>query len=245
MKFKSPVYATASGSIAGVTYSRNKSGLFTRARTRPVNPSTNFQQVVRQYFGYLVRAWSEELTDAQRTGWETWAQATPTIDRSGKSVIGTGQAAWIRVNTVRRQGGLNREDDPPTVFSNGNPISKIELRGSGQVNAIGINLAGTDLSFNAFIPGGANWHGDLFFYVGRPVNASRTFPKGPYQFAVARPVFNGTETVNMTFPLNQLLNTNGAFVPGQTRNVRFRMSYDISLVSETYSLVAPIVTDSI
>jgi len=40
MKFKSPILSQASGSIAGITFSHNRGGMYVRARAVPTNPGS-------------------------------------------------------------------------------------------------------------------------------------------------------------------------------------------------------------
>ena len=66
MIFKSPIFAQASGSIAGTVFSRNAGGMYVRSRANPTNPNTDAQQAVRDAMRQLVVAWTSELDDGQR-----------------------------------------------------------------------------------------------------------------------------------------------------------------------------------
>ena len=45
-------------SIGGSTFSRNTYGAYVRNKVTPVNPSTTYQQLVRQYMAQLAQDWS-------------------------------------------------------------------------------------------------------------------------------------------------------------------------------------------
>jgi len=119
MKFKSQLITQASGSIGGVTASRNKGGMYLRARAIPVNPGSEFQTAVRGYLSQLTALWSNTLTDAQRLAWANYAEHTPVVDSLGDSRVIPGLAMYVRSNVPRLQAGLARVDDGPTTFGLG------------------------------------------------------------------------------------------------------------------------------
>ena len=86
MKFKSALVTQASGSVGGMTFSRNRYGMYTRAKGLPVNPNSEFQQAVRQIFSGLSSAWNGVLTSGQRSGWRItrriWCGRMPWASRS-------------------------------------------------------------------------------------------------------------------------------------------------------------------
>jgi len=64
-----------SGSIAGTTFARNRSGSYARAKTKPINPNTTLQNLVRATFAMLSARWAQTLTEAQRTAWNLYASS--------------------------------------------------------------------------------------------------------------------------------------------------------------------------
>jgi hypothetical protein len=88
-----------SGSIAGNTFARNRSGNYVRARTKPVNTNTQAQQDIRGVMSYLTNYWSVTLSTAERTGWATYANAIAMKNRLGESIYLTGFNHFIRSNT--------------------------------------------------------------------------------------------------------------------------------------------------
>lgn len=116
MKFTSPVYSAASGSIAGLTYSHNRGGMYTRARAVPTNPNSPSQQAARNAFSDLATSWRETLNDGQRDGWETYAANTPLTDALGSELILTGQQMYCRCNAPRLRAGFASVTTYPTNF---------------------------------------------------------------------------------------------------------------------------------
>lgn len=114
MKFSSPVYSAASGSIGGLTYSHNRGGLYTRTRAIPTNPNTAAQQSIRGQFGTAAIVW-KALTQAQQDGWNTYAANTPVTNPLGASIYLTGQQ-WFNAALTFQQytGGAVAITAPPT-----------------------------------------------------------------------------------------------------------------------------------
>lgn len=86
-----------SGSIAGVTSSKNRYGQYKRTRAIPVNPNTDAQGVVRARFANNSATW-RTLTDAQRAGWESLGAAIQRTDPLGQTYTLNGQGAFMMVN---------------------------------------------------------------------------------------------------------------------------------------------------
>lgn len=175
MKFKSPIFSQVSGSIAGMTFSHNRGGLYTRSRTIPVNPSSEAQVAVRAAFSGLVSDWINTLTDAQREAWTLYALNTPLVDRLGDPLTLTGQQMYIRCNTPRVNAGFDVVDDGPTTF--------------GEALLTSVSLADMtapddlDVGYDATNPWATNVGGGLFIQVGQPQNPTINYFKGPYRFA--------------------------------------------------------------
>jgi hypothetical protein len=93
-----------SGSIAGVTSSRNRYGQYKRTRAIPVNPSSDRQGIIRAQLGDLSQAW-RDLTDAQRAGWENLALSLVRTDALGQQYTLDGQQAYISVNMANLNAG--------------------------------------------------------------------------------------------------------------------------------------------
>ncbi len=173
MRFKSALVTTVGGSIGGMTGSRNRAGLYLRARAIPVNPNTGFQVTIRAIFGNLSARWGT-LTDAQRDAWTTYAINVTTQDRFGDAQTLTGHAMYVRNNTARVQAGLDPVDDGPVVFSM-DSLSPIGFQSSAAADELSIDFVEAD-----------DWVGEddagLLIYGSRQVAPTINYFKGPYRF---------------------------------------------------------------
>lgn len=175
MLFTSPVYSQASGSIAGITYSHNRSGMYTRARTTPTDPATTLQDMRRSHFALVVNQWSTVATLLQREAWEQYAASMPRTNPLGQTVYLTGQQMFIRCNTYRLLVGA------PILFAAPMPNAMAELTPAAEptpdasANNVSVPFFNSD-------PWAATAGGFLLAFLGRPRNQSRNFYKGPYRF---------------------------------------------------------------
>jgi hypothetical protein len=178
MIFKSPIFAQASGSLAGTVFSHNQGGMYVRARATPTNPNTEAQQAVRDALRTAVFNWSNVLTSAERDSWNTYAFNTPTFNRLGEATHKTGQQMYVRGTVSRIQAALPLSPPAPTTFDLGDftPPSAIIADASADT----ISIAFNDADGWANEVGGA-----LLIYQSRPQNPTRIFGKGPYQLATA------------------------------------------------------------
>lgn len=199
MLFKSPVFSQASGSIAGIVYSRNAGGMYTRARAMPTNPNTENQQTVRNAMSTLVVAWQNTLTATQRENWATYAFNTPTLNRIGEPTSKSGQQMFLRSNVPRIAAGGILAADAPTIFDLGDLDAVGPITPDESAQTIAINFNDTE----AWVDEDDSY---LLVYQSRPQNPTRNFGKGPFQLltmitgssilAPTSPV-----TVNTLFPV--------------------------------------------
>ena len=177
MIFKSPVFSQASGSIAGIVYSRNAGGMYIRSRANPTNPNTPNQQVVRDAMRTLTDYWTNTMNVDEREDWNTYAFNTPTLNKLGEPTHKTGQQMFIRGNIPRLQAGLPIAVLAPTTF---------DLGSFSPISGASADAAGDDFTIPFTITLGVDdWaHEDdsaMLGYQSRPQNATRNFGKGPYQ----------------------------------------------------------------
>jgi hypothetical protein len=178
MKFTSQVLAAASGSVGGVTYSRNRYGMYQRRRAVPVNPATGLQLAVRSALTAGVNAWTALLDDAERAAWTLYAANVPMIDRLGQSQNLSGQAMFLRTFVFAEQvigaGSGASFYAAPTTFDLGDFTTPVPTWSE----AGGLSLAFTNTDA---------WAGEAGSYMGifqgTPQNPSRTFFKGPFRLA--------------------------------------------------------------
>lgn len=174
MKFKSQVFAQASGAIAGQVYSHNKGGMYTRARTIPTNPNTSRQIAVRNALKTLTTQWGNTLTSVQRTGWATYATNVPLPNTLGDSRPIPPMSMFVRCNSPRVQSvGVSAiVAAAPTTFSLATftlPVMSIP--------ALVWSLAFTNSDAWAIAAGGY-----LMVWVSTPQNKTINFFKGPYSY---------------------------------------------------------------
>lgn len=189
MKFLSQVLTAASGSIGGVTYSKNRGGMYQRARAIPSNPGTERQGIARENLATAVGLWTNTLTPAQRTSWADYAAATPFTDALGQAVQLTGQQIFVRSTAVRLLIGEAPILDGPIIPGLGNTPQWV---GDPQVYEDTQIIEGEVSAEEA----GA---GDLaVIYMTRPCNPSKTAAHQPRRYAFVEPYV----VLSTTFPVD-------------------------------------------
>jgi len=176
MLFRSALISMASGSMAGMTASRNKGGAYLRSRVVPTNPGTEPQTAVRSYMAQLAALWNTTLTDAQRAAWTEYALNTPLINRIGDAKPISGMPMYVRCNVPRLQAGLDRVDAAPTVF------------GLGDFTAPGItSITGSTSVAIVTFEAADDWASEdgaaLLVLGSRGQNPTINYFKGPFQYA--------------------------------------------------------------
>lgn len=79
------------GSVGGVTFSSWKGMSYVKAKAKSVrNPATKDQVVVRNAMTFFSRRFFDDLTDAQRAGWDQYAQEVASAERSDQVQGGFG-----------------------------------------------------------------------------------------------------------------------------------------------------------
>ena len=105
-----------SGSMAGNTFARNRYGNYVRARTKPINPNTAKQVLVRAVMAELTTRWAQTLSDAQRVAWNLYGSSVKMKNKLGEDIYLTGYNHYIRSNSWFLRMGRTVVDDGPTVF---------------------------------------------------------------------------------------------------------------------------------
>lgn len=174
MLYLSPVYSQASGSIAGVTYSHNRGGLYTRARKTPTDPNSTRQQAVRVQMGVLAPAWAG-MTAAQRAAWNEYGANVAMTNKLGQSVYLTGQQHFVRSNVPRLQAGVAMILAAPVIFDLGT-FTPPTIASASDTPELTIGYTNTD-----------DWAiavgGYMLVYQGAPQGAGRSFFRGPFRYA--------------------------------------------------------------
>lgn len=186
MKYKSAMTTSASGSVDGMTASRNRFGRYMRARAVPVNPSTGYQQTVRSLFTDAVNRWISTLTAAQRNAWNLYGSNVPTTGPLGDPANLTGQNWFIACNTARRQpidklsvsaSALPYVDSGPTVYDRGD-FTDVSGVTADEVTGLAYTIDDTD-----------DWANEdeavMLVSMSRMQNPTRNFYRNPWRLIAA------------------------------------------------------------
>lgn len=175
MLFKPLIGDQMSGSMGGVTASHNRGGTYFRQRAIPVNPNTPQQQAIRSIMGQLTSLWFTLLSEAQRTGWDTYADNVPLTNRIGDPHNVGGLGMYVRSNVARLQAALTRIDDAPAIFNLGDYTAPT-IASVTAPTALSLGFTATD-----------DWVGEdgaaMLVYGSVGQNGSVNYFKGPYRFA--------------------------------------------------------------
>lgn len=175
MKFKSALITQASGSVGGLTFSRNRGGMYCRGKAMPVNPNTAFQNAIRTIFQGLSTAWNGELSAIERDAWDVYAENTVFTDRLGETIKLTGQSCFCQCNTPRIQAGMARIDAAPIIFT------------QPSLPALTLIATASDQKLSVAFDDPDGWKTEvgsaLLVYASRPMSLSRNFFAGPYRYA--------------------------------------------------------------
>ncbi len=163
-----------SGSIAGNTFARNRYGNYVRARTKPVNPRSLFQQAVRTAMTEMTTRWSQTLTPVQRTAWNLYASSVNMLNRLGETINLTGFNHYIRSNTIRSRSSLALVDDGPTLFEIPEADGLFAFTASEATQLITVTFDDS-----------LDWNDEtgafMFIFQGTPQNTQRNFFNGPWR----------------------------------------------------------------
>lgn len=174
MLFKSQVFTQASGSVGGLTYAHNRSGMYTRGRAIPTNPGTEFQQAVRNFMGQLTSAWLSTLTPAQRTGWETYDDNVTMMNPLGDPIHIGALQHFVRSNLPRLQAEVTQINDAPIIFNLGT-MTEPEFTATADDDMVGVAFTDTDAWANED-------DAHLLVSASRPLSPTINYFKGPYRF---------------------------------------------------------------
>lgn len=111
-----PMIASASGSIGGTVFSRNRGGAYVRNRSIPITSTTTFALAAKNRFSTFSAAWSG-LTDAERNAWLAYSLQNPVTDTLGFPRNLTGHQSFVAINCRRDLAGDAQLNDPPIVVA--------------------------------------------------------------------------------------------------------------------------------
>lgn len=179
-----------SGSIAGNTHARNRYGNYMRARTKPVNPSSTRQQIVRVAVSELAERWYTTVTAAQRTAWNTYAANVVMKNKLGESINLSGFNHYIRSNVWRLDLGQTIIDAGPAIQELPGKDATLTISASEATQLVTITFDDTK-----------DWcsedNAGIMILEGEPQNPTRNFFGGPYRGRSAK---MGSVAVPITSP---------------------------------------------
>lgn len=170
--------------MAGATFSRNKGGMYIRSRSLVITPGTAPQANAQNAMRTLSTRWQTVLTAAQQTGWKTYAENVPLLNKLGEARPIPALSMYLRCNSPRLQafGASAIVDAPPTTYSVGTLTTPVLTRLTTT-----FHVAYTNTDTWAGTTGGY-----LLVYLSTPQSASINFFKGPFLFASSVAGVTGT-----------------------------------------------------
>jgi len=181
-----------SGSIAGNTHARNRYGNYVRARTKPINPNTAKQVLVRSIIQTLTARWSQTLSAAQRAAWNLYADSVNMTNKLGEVINLSGFNHYIRSNHWFARMGRTLVDDGPIIF---------ELPETDPTMSVAISEATQQvtMTFDDTKPWCSEDDAMLVILQSQGQNPQRNFFKGPW---TGRSAKVGAAGVPVTSPLD-------------------------------------------
>jgi len=144
-KFVSQVYSEIRGSVNGVTYARNRFGLYVRSKASPVQPRTPAQAERRAQLTVLSQRW-RTLSEGTRAEWRALADELTRSDTLGLTYRLTGLQAYLQFNLWRALLGLAPQDNPPPQLAAPNPLSITGISFEPDSNTLNIDFSPTTYS---------------------------------------------------------------------------------------------------
>lgn len=99
VKFGAPIDEVR-GSIGGVTFSRNRSATFARARKKPRFPRTDPNATAITLLGQFSKLWATHLTNQQRIDWNDLAAILEFTNPLGQTYHTSGFAIYCRAQVL-------------------------------------------------------------------------------------------------------------------------------------------------
>jgi hypothetical protein len=110
------IVADMRNKLNGTVFSKNRYGAYARTKVTPVNPQTSAQQAARGNLAAMSQAW-RGITESERQSWINGAANFPQTDIFGNSKILSGQALFVKLNTVLLYNGSSQLDSCPAPIA--------------------------------------------------------------------------------------------------------------------------------
>jgi len=162
----------ARGSAGGTVFSRNRFGAYMRARTAPINPNSPSQISSRQLLNTMATYWRDTLSQANRDGWDLYAENTDWLNKIGQTVNLTGLNHYCRANRIRLAAGESAVHTYPTAYGLPNQEELWTLAVDSTTG-----LATITFTFAADVDDQV-----YQFFAGKPVSGSRNYFGGPWRY---------------------------------------------------------------
>ncbi len=212
MLYKSNLLAQASGSLDGTVFSHNRFGRYTRNGSRPVNPRSDRQALIRAAFTAVASRWESTLTQVQRDAWDVYAANIPMTNKLGDEIFLTGFNHYIRSNTSRQQAGASIVDAAPTDLTLPAQDATIVVTASTAAQTLSV-------AFDDTLDWLDQTGGFLIVFCGQPTPASHLFFGGPFRFSGS---VVGDDSVPPTTPA--VLTSPWVFATGQKLWIQTRIA---------------------
>lgn len=174
MKVLAGLVTQGTGSIGGMTMSKNKQGYYLRSRTVPSNPRTIKQSAIRSGLSALSATW-QSLTDAQRNGWNLYSKNVSVVLDNGQTKILSGFNWYIGANQLRLLCGEDALSDAPSIYTLA-PAPMVRF-----CQYVTASMLVFDFSVLGAVPNVGS--GDqLLIQIGRPQTLGTLYFKGPWQY---------------------------------------------------------------
>ena len=150
-----------SGSIGGTTFQANSYGYTVKKKPNIIHPNSFLQNRQKAYLALAVREWGQ-LTDAQRTDWNTWSSTYLQYARHNPSAQLSGFAVFVRTHVFRFMDSLAVDTNPTYSLADADTVNAYPNI-SGGVLTLGETSTTEDNAWNCL------------FSVSRPLKASTNF----------------------------------------------------------------------
>jgi hypothetical protein len=170
------IISEARGKIAGMVFSRNKSGNFIRQKVTPLNPGSGYQIAVRTSMRTASKAW-QTLTDSVRTEYETHVKDLSVRNSLGDPVRLSGYNFFVSLC----RNAVTVGQAPPTTYPGNNEPAAVQ-------SWSGASSYGPDkiiLTFAPAVPAADRW----VLFATKPL--SKGIKSAPNEFRIIGYLSNG------------------------------------------------------
>lgn len=100
------------GKTGGIVYVNGKTGPYTRARIKPRNPKTNYQEAIRQEMRNFAKIW--KTTEVNQTAFIGYAESHAVQNPMGRASHISGFNWFVKMNRIAQMTGATLITAPPT-----------------------------------------------------------------------------------------------------------------------------------